>query len=227
MKKELLKLAERLDNSGLYSEADVVTRLLKKLSQGRQIEYDFSGDTDEEIRDSLYRNAPIGGGSITAPQILISEYNMPLLSSSQIRQVQDALNSAGFRAGAADGKWGARTDAAFKDAVWAFSLLAAETEDKELIDTAPNSKLYNIALEIADGGRPNEEFTLDLIISMLRIIRDERARGTYISAGRPIKEYVGGLGTGAYTDKMTTDESSLVSTRPGGAIRINPDGSVR
>lgn len=215
MKKELLKLAERLDDSGLYSEADIVTGLLKKLSQDGQIEYDFSGDSDQEKRDRLFKAAP---KSETPPQVLISEYNMPLLSSQQIRMIQDALNSAGFRAGSSDGKWGDRTDAAFKDAVWAFSLLAAETENKELIDTAPNSKLYNIALEIAEGGRPSQEFTFDLIISMLRIIRDERARGTYISKGRPIKEYSGSSGLGSYVDKGL-DESVLTSTRPGGAIR--------
>ncbi len=233
MKKELLKLAEKLDNSGLYSEADVVTGLLKKLSQDGKIEYDFRGETDEEIRDFKYRNAPTGGESITAPQILISQYNMPLLSSGQIRQIQDALNSAGFRAGTADGKWGDRTDAAFQDAVWAFSILAAEIEDKELIDTSPNSKLYNIAFEIARGARPTEEFSLDLIISMLRIVRDERARGTYISAGRPIKSYEGSKGAGSYVSK-TENESSLESTKPGGelrhpggALRVTNDGSVR
>jgi hypothetical protein len=222
MKKELLKLAERLDDSGLYSEADVVTGLLKKLSQDGKIEFDFSGDTDEEKRDRLFKAAP---KSEISPQFLISEYNMPLLSSQQIRMIQDALNSAGFRAGSADGKWGDRTNEAFKDAVWAFSLLAAETENKELIDTAPNSKLYNIALEIAEGGRPNQEFTFDLIISMLRIIRDERARGTYISKGRPIKEHIGSSGLGTYVDQGL-GESTLTSTRPGGEVRA-PGGTLR
>jgi hypothetical protein len=227
MKKELLKLAERLDDSGLYSEADVVTGLLKKLSQDGKIEFDFSGDTDEEQRETLYRTAPSRGKSVSSPQVLISEYNMQLLSSSQIRMIQDGLNSAGFRAGSADGQWGERTDTAFKDAVWGFSLLAAETESSELIDTAPNSKLYNIALQISAGTRPSEEFTLDLILSMLRIIRDERAKGTYISAGRPIKSYEGSKGTGTYTDaKNTENESSLESTRPGGALR-HPSGALR
>lgn len=233
MKKELLKLAERLDDSGLYSEADIVTGLLKKLSQDGQIEYNLKGETDQEKRDHLYRTAPSDGESITAPQTLISEYNMPLLSSSQIRMIQDGLNSAGFRAGTSDGKWGERTDTAFKDAVWAFSLLSAEIEDQELIDTAPNSKLYNIAFEISRGTRPTEEFTLDLILSMLRIVRDERAKGTYISAGRPIKSYEGSKGTGSYV-RNTESESSLESTKPGGeirhpggALRVTDDGSVR
>jgi len=216
MKRELLKLAEKLDESGLYSEADVVSGLLKKLS-GIEVPFDFSDESDEEKRKRLYDKA---SKSSDPAQILISKYNMPLFSRREISMIQDALNSAGFMAGSVDGKWGGRTDAAFKDAVWAFSLLAAESERTEIIDTAPNSKLYNIALEIAGGGRPTEVFSLDLVLSMLRIIRDERARGTDISKGRPIKNYVGSSGSGKYKEDINGGESALVSTNPGGAERM-------
>jgi len=213
MKKDLLKLANNLDAAGYFKEADLVDGLMKKLSQSTPIEYDFTsgGEDDEAMRKKLYETS---GRSTFTQADLATNYGFENFSRQQMVQIQDGLNSAGFNAGKADGVWGPRTNDAFLDAVHAFALLISESESPELKNKdleLLGGRFSATVLNLAEGKNASMPFRFVDVMDMLRRLRDERARGGYISAGRPIKDFPGSKGVGEYVPS-TEDESELVST---------------
>lgn len=173
--------------------------------------------SDRLIREQIYRATGSGSG-IKTPQQLQEKYNFNFMATpgkgGPVEQIQQALNGCGFNTGTPDGKWGAKTETAFLDAIHAFIVSdIPEKLDEKKIEL---QKLVEVAAEILNGQRPNMPFSLKMVTEMCDFIKRARASGYSISAGRPIKDYIGSKGGGRYEQgAKPPGEATLVSTKAG------------
>jgi len=201
---ELYKLANNLDALGLVKEANRIDKIAMHVKKS-------SEDTPEdiELKKRLFQDA---SKTLYSASDLKEMYNISL-TRFEVQQIQNQLNSAGFPCGKADGLWGMRTNDAFLDAVYAFSVLSPD---------GYNFDVKMAIADIADGGTPNKQTSFNDINNMIRYLRDERNRGTKIPSGRPISNFEGRLAGGEYIEEMGPDGTSTLVSNTSSGARVTP-----
>jgi hypothetical protein len=174
-------------------------------------------ESDRLLREKAYKATGSGQG-IKTPQQLQAKYNFDFMATpgrgGPVEKIQQALNTAGFKAGTPDGKWGANTEAAFFDAVHSF--VVSEIPGKEDERQISLQKLIEIGGEILNGERPTMPFTLPMVIEMCNLIKKARDGGYWISEGIAMKDFIGSKGGGRYEQgAKPPGEATLVSTKAG------------
>lgn len=207
---ELYKLANNLDALGLVKEANRIDKIAMHVKKSSD------AITQEDIanKQRLLQDA---SKTLYSASDLKEMYNISL-TKFEVQQIQNQLNSAGFPCGKADGFWGMKTNDAFLDAVYAFSILSPDDF---------NFDVKMAMADIADGGTPSKQILFNDLNNMIRYLRDERNRGTKIPSGRPISNFEGRLAGGEYIEKMEPDGTSTLVSNTSGGVRMTPPKFTR